>query len=112
MGMTDFEFEFQTDLPYLSQKRRDKAEQRLRELGDGHKDVIGAAVTVRKVEGQQDVSRQHQARVVVYMKPDNKAATEKHADAEQALKNAVDAAIRQVRDHWDKMRTMQRQGRG
>jgi ribosome-associated translation inhibitor RaiA len=112
MSMTDFDFEFQTDLSYLSQKDRDKAEKRLRELGDGRKDIVGAAVSVRKMEGNQDVSRQHQARVVVYMKPDNKAAREKHKTAEQALKNAVDAVIRQVREHWDKMRTMQRQNRG
>lgn len=112
MSMTDFEYEFQTDLPYLSDKEREKTERRLRELGEGHKDVVGAAVTVRKVEGHQNVARQHQARVVVYMKPENKAAVEKDETADQALKKAVDAVVRQVRDHWDKMRTMQRQRRG
>ena len=108
MSMTDFEFEFHSEVDTLPDDLPAQIETRLRELGDGHKDVIGAAVSVTKMEGKQDVDHQCRARVVVYMKPENRVAVEKNESPEQALRKAVDAVIRQVRDHWDKLRTQQR----
>lgn len=106
--MTDFEFEYHSEVTNLPDDLRPQIEERLRELSEGHKDVVGAAVSVTKMEGKQDVDHQHRARVVIYMKPENRVAVEKHESAEQALRKAVDAVVRQVRDHWDKMRTQQR----
>lgn len=80
-----------------------EADSRLRELAEGHDDLTGAAINVRR-PAKTETSFIYEVTVVVYARPKNIAATEKEADPIIALKNTVDAIERQVRKKREKLR--------
>jgi ribosome-associated translation inhibitor RaiA len=100
---SDFEFEFYSEVPHLSPALRAEAENQLRELTVGHTDILGASVAMEELTGSTTPHR-YEARVVMYMKPDNVAAVEKGETAQEALKGALNAVERQVREYRDKLR--------
>lgn len=80
-----------------------EAETRLRKLADGHTDLVGAAINIQRVRfGETAVL--HEVTVVVYSRPDHVAATEKDTDPRRALRGALDAVERQVRDRREKLK--------
>jgi ribosome-associated translation inhibitor RaiA len=98
---TDFDFEFYSQVEHVGDDIRNEAEDRLRELGVGYKDMIGASVAVEKTaHGETGVI--YKARVVAYTKPEYIAAVEKADNVESALKAALDAVERQVRKKREK----------
>jgi hypothetical protein len=100
---TDFSFEFYSEIPDLGSESRTEAESRLRGLAAGQTDMIGASVAIEQpVHGETLYS--YQTRVVVYMRPDNIVAIEKGETVETALRGALDAAERQVRERRDMLR--------
>lgn len=102
-GDFDFEFYNDTELPdQFVEKLRAEAVQRLLDLTDNHTDIIGASVALRELT-QAETPHLYQARVVVYMRPDFIAATEKEESSETALKGALSAVERQVRQVREKL---------
>ena len=103
MGEMDFHIEFQSDVKYLDDALIGEAERRLWELAEGQTDMIGAAVAVEALAGQE-TAHVFQARVVAYIRPDNIVAVEKGDAPETALKGTLDAVERQVREMRDRLR--------
>lgn len=102
MGDLDLHFEINKEVPHLSDQAITQAETRLRDLAEGKKDIVGAAIAVEPV-AKGESPYLYQARVVVYARPENVAAVEKAEAPEIALKQAVDAAVRQIRARRDKL---------
>jgi len=100
MTLLDFTIEFQTATPELTEDLRVEAEDRLRDLAIDHNDLTGAAIAV--TEPSQGDSYIYKARVVVYKRPKNLASIEKDDTVEGALKSALAAMERQVRDEREK----------
>jgi ribosome-associated translation inhibitor RaiA len=102
----DFTFEFYSEasLPEaLESKLRAEAESRLRRLTEGHTDITGASVAVDELTGDTTPHR-YEVRVVAYMRPEHVAAVEKQETIEGALKGALSAVERQVRELRAKLR--------
>lgn len=103
MNLPDFDFEFYSEVPDPDDVMRTEALNSLLELAEGHDDIIGASVALEELTGGTTPHR-HQARVVAFIRPDNIAAVEKAETARGALKGALTALERQVRDHREKLR--------
>jgi hypothetical protein len=97
MDITNFEFEFYTEVPDQRDILKNEAQARLRDLAWGHMDMIGASVSMEELT-QAETPHVYQARIVAYIKPDNVVASEKDDTAPGALKGALDAVERQVRE--------------
>ena len=80
-----------------------QADERLRELAADHRDMTGAAINVRR-PASGETSYLHEVTVVIYIRPEQIAATEKDSSPEMALKGALDAAERQVRKRRAKLK--------
>lgn len=107
MTMQEFAFEFLNEVqslgPQVEDHLREEAERRLRTLQKGHTDLIGAAVSVEQPI-HAETPFLFQARVVAYVRPKNIAATTEESDAMGALKGALDAVERQVREQRARLR--------
>jgi ribosome-associated translation inhibitor RaiA len=105
MTELDFTIEFNSDVTEGSTEAElfTEADERLRDLAAGHDDLTGAAVTLR-TPAHGEAPPVYEATVVVYARPENIAATEKTPDLNAALKGALDAVERQVREKRDKLR--------
>lgn len=104
MGKQDFHIEFSSELEDedFEADLMAQAEGRLRELASGHDDLIGAAVTL-KVPARAETPSLYAATVVAYVRPENVAATEKADVPNAALKGALDAVEKQVRQKREKL---------
>jgi ribosome-associated translation inhibitor RaiA len=98
-----FDFEFTTEIAESEAPLWEEANERLRALREGHDDIVDAAVTVEDLTGSETPHR-YQARVVLYMRPDNIVGVEKAPDAMAALQSALDVVERQVRKERAKRR--------
>jgi ribosome-associated translation inhibitor RaiA len=99
----DLEFEFHSEVPDPHGELRAEVERRLRGLAAGHEDLIGASVVVEQpVEAETPYL--YRARVVAYVRPEDVVAVEKAALPMTALRGALDAVERQVRDLRDMLR--------
>jgi len=83
-------------------------EQQLAKLSKGHHDITGAAIALEAVAQNGDPFL-YRGRVVVYMRPENIAGVAKHATPEGALRDALRAVERQVREQRDKLRERYKQ---
>ncbi len=111
MSKTDFHIELNSSLNDEAEARLlEEAETRLLKLANGHQDIIGAAINIRRpAKGATDYL--FEATVVVYSRPENVSATEKRNDHTAALKGALSAIERQVRERRAKLRrTWERPG--
>ena len=105
-GTSDFRLEFYNEAPLskdLELELAAEADRRLRELAEGHTDIVGASVSVEELTGEETPHR-YQVRAMVYMRPDNVVAVEKQETVEGALKGALSAVERQVREYREKLR--------
>mgnify|MGYP006282401185 FL=1 len=98
-----FNFELHTEIDQPDDDLYAEADQRLRKLAEGHKDITDAAVSVEDLTGTETPHR-YQARVVLYMRPDNIVGVEKAPTAMAALQDALDVVERQVRKERAKRR--------
>ena len=103
MNSTEFSFEFYSEIPDPDEALRAEAERRLLALTEGHDDLIGASATMEELTGETTPHR-YQATVVIFKRPDNVAATEKAETSEGALKGALSAVERQVRELRERLR--------
>ncbi|HDQ72579.1 MAG TPA: 30S ribosomal protein S30 [Chloroflexi bacterium] len=85
-----------------------EAARRLAALAEGHTDIVDASVSIEELTGGETPHR-YQVRVVLYARPNQIVAVEKHEDAMGALKQALSAVERQVRDKREKLREQWRQ---
>lgn len=112
----NFDFEFNNmagDLgDLLLDRMQQEAENRLRKLARGHTDLTGASVALEREDKQAITGFPVRARVVVYTRPDYIAGVETAVDAMAALKGALNAVERQVREKRDKLRETWKRSQG
>lgn len=82
---------------------RDEAFDRLQQLADGHDDLIGAAINVRR-PAKSETDYLFRPSVVVYARPEHVAGDAEAGDAFVALREALDAVERQIRERREKLR--------
>ena len=103
MATIELGFEFHSEIADPEDALRAEAERRLLALTKGHDDLVGASVTMEELTNETTPHR-YQATVVVFKRPDNVAVTEKAGTSEGALKGALSAVGRQVRELRDRLR--------
>jgi ribosome-associated translation inhibitor RaiA len=87
-----------------------EAEERLRDLASAHSDFRGAAVSIREpVHGE--TSYLYEVTVVAYARPENIAATEKGKKPILALKGALSAVEKQIREKRERLGQSWKQAR-
>lgn len=97
----DFEFYNETDLPDTN--FYDLAYSQVTAAAEGHQDITGASISLEELSSEE-TPHAFQARVVLYVRPSNISATEVMSAAMDALQNALDAAIQQVRDKREQLK--------
>ena len=105
--VNNFDFEFQNklgDIGDLEDKLRSEAETRLRKLARGHTDLTGASIIIEHVDKGAQTPYIYHARVVVYTRPNYLNGSEEADTAQSALKGALEAVERQVREQREKLR--------
>jgi ribosome-associated translation inhibitor RaiA len=95
-----FEFEFHSDVDTIDDNLRDRAEERLVALTKGHRDLIGASVSLEPLV-RAETTFLYRARVVAFVRPRNLVGVQKADTPEGALKGALDAVERQLRAQRD-----------
>jgi ribosome-associated translation inhibitor RaiA len=98
----DFDFEFFTRVLDPDDQMKLYAENELRKLAEGHNDMTGARVSIEE-ESKDATPNAYRANVVVWIRPEDINAEEKAEFPMQALKGALKAAERQVRDKRDRL---------
>lgn len=96
----DFEFYNETNLP--DPEFYDLAYSQITEAAAGHSDIVGASVSLKELSSDE-TPHAYQAIVTLYVRPNNIAAKEVKPAALDALQNALDAAIDQVREKREKL---------
>lgn len=104
MKAVDLPIEFNSDVTDRDREFYILIEDRLRDLAEGHSDITGAAATLEQPAAGRETPYIFEASIVVYTRPNNASAVEKNEDAEQALRGALDAVSRQIREQRDKLR--------
>jgi ribosome-associated translation inhibitor RaiA len=98
---SEFNYEFYSEVDDIDDRVKEEVEDTLRALAEGRQDMIGASVAVEEL-ASGETTYLYQARIVVYIKPKNIAAVEKGEKVTTALKGALNAVERQVRELRDK----------
>ncbi|MEZ4864981.1 MAG: HPF/RaiA family ribosome-associated protein [Caldilineaceae bacterium] len=108
----EFTFEFRNEVEDLSaaveERLRQDTEERLRQLGQGHNDVIGAAMSLEAPAKAQGSSYLYRANVVVYARPENVAAVSEQKDVSSAAHQALEKVERQIRERREKLQERRR----
>lgn len=100
---TDFPIEFHSEIDSQDFDLYAEAEERLRKLAKGHTDITGASIVVELPAEKRSTPFVYRARVVVYSRPEYISAEEQADDAYTALKVALSAVERQVRQKREKL---------
>jgi ribosome-associated translation inhibitor RaiA len=102
----DFTLELHTEVQALSDiveaELWDEADTRLRALVQGHTDLTGASVVIDE-PAHTERPYIYRARVVAYIRPEDIVAVEKADSMLAALKGALTAVERQVREKREKL---------
>jgi ribosome-associated translation inhibitor RaiA len=103
MSELDFHIDYYIEDIELEDDLLDEIDAELRQMGEDHRDMVGAAVTVEEIAGVEDPFL-FQARVVAYVRPKNLNAIEKAGAPDVALKRALDALQRQLQKYRSKLK--------
>ena len=98
-----FDFAFYNETNSPDTEFYEIAYDQITDIAEGHNDIVGASVSLEELSGEE-TSHAYQARVVLYVRPNNISATEVKSSALDALQKALDAALKQVRDKREKLR--------
>ncbi len=109
MSQPELSIEFQTDVTTSELDLYTMIEDRLNRLAKGHTDIIGASATLEQPAANRTTPYIFQASIVVFMRPNYIRATEMREAPELALRGALDAIERQVREERARLRDSQRQ---
>ncbi len=102
MALVDIPIEFKSEGPQLSTEIQDEIENRIIKLAEDHTDITGAAVSITQ-PAESEIPFIVQARIIVYRRPKDVVATKKDESVQGALKGALEAVERQVREHRRKL---------
>lgn len=103
MSRLDFHVDFNIEVPDLPEFMEIEASERIRALTKDRQDLVGASVAVEEIAGKEEAFL-YEARIVVYLKPENIAVVEKETSPEAALKQALSVLERQVREERNRRR--------
>ncbi len=81
-----------------------EAENSLRKLSQNHTDITGVAINIKQPAQGRETPYVYEANVVLYARPNNIVAVEKHGEIQAALRGALKAAERQIRDKRERLR--------
>lgn len=102
MGSSDFYIDYNIEVSDVGDEFKRETEQRLRELASSHSDMIGAAVSLKKVADTTTYDV-HRVRVVIYKRPRDIVVTKQDPSPMVALRDALDALEEQVRASREKL---------
>lgn len=105
-----FSIEYYAESVHLSQRDKDSIEARIHKLARGHRDISGASVAVERISGTKKHA-EYKARLVVYCRPANIAASRTHVLVRSAVSEALEAIERQIREQRERMRDRHRAAR-
>lgn len=103
MGSADFYVDYDSEVDDFTDELKAEVEERLRDLAGEDTDIVGAAVAVTAPGRGVEDAFLYQARVVVYARPADIAAVKQDESVQVALRDAVDAIERQVREKRAKL---------
>lgn len=109
--MNELDFTLELNSEHLSKQVEydlfSESETRLKQVAEGHNDLTGAAINIRRPAASETTL--HEVTVVVYGRPHHIAATQKSDNPHLALKAALDAAERQIRERRKKLKNRWKQ---
>jgi ribosome-associated translation inhibitor RaiA len=103
MSKSEFYVDSNIRLPHLKDILESEAESRLREMAEGHKDMVGANVTLEELS-HSETPHAYQARITAFIQPEDIVAVELAESPEAALDGALLMLERQIRQRRDKLR--------
>jgi ribosomal subunit interface protein len=107
MNDVGFAVEFNNQIDEIKESENDyyaQAEDRLKQLAEGHNDILGGAVNLRLPAKGRHTTYLYEVKIVVHMGSTHIAATEEGKEIQSALDHALDAIERQVHEHREKQR--------
>ncbi len=102
--------EYYSETVDFTDAQKAKIERRLQKLSGGHRDIAGAFVAVHVVSGANR-HQEYRARVVLYRRPSNVAASSTAGSISLAVQDALDAVARMTREQRERMRERSRSRR-
>lgn len=103
----DFPIDFHIE-PEIGELKEDnlyvEAEEQLRSLAQNHTDISKAEIAIDMPAEGRSTDFIYRARVTIHARPNVVNAVEKHSDIGTALRGALRAAVRQVREQRDRLR--------
>ena len=75
-----------------------EAEDRIRRLAGDHTDITGATVKITQPAVRQERPVINEATIILSMRPNDIVASDQHADAAVAIRNALSIVEREVRE--------------
>ncbi|MCY4158757.1 MAG: HPF/RaiA family ribosome-associated protein [Bacteroidetes bacterium] len=106
----EFSIEYYAENAHLRQRDKDTIEARIHKLTRGHRDISGASVAIECVSGANKRA-EYKARLVVYCRPANIAASCTHDSVQIAVSEALEAIERQIREQRERTRARHRVAR-
>jgi ribosome-associated translation inhibitor RaiA len=103
MDKPEFPIEYNTDVPVFAKELQDEVEERLLSLAGDHTDLTGASIAVSQ-PAQRDVPFVYEARILVSMRREDVVGRETSDTLQGALKGALNAVERQVRERRKKFK--------
>jgi ribosome-associated translation inhibitor RaiA len=103
LQQADFDFEFFTRIIDHDDQLKRYAETELRKLAEGHSDMVGARVSIEELSSDTTPNT-YRANITIWIRPEDINAEEKAEYPLEALKGALKAAERQVREKRDRLR--------
>lgn len=102
MEKLDFYIDFNIEIPNIGKEFNLEAQQRLRELADGHSDLIGASVSLESIV-KSESPYLYQVRIVLYKRPEDIAVVEKGSEPILTLRDGLDAIENSVRESRERL---------
>jgi ribosome-associated translation inhibitor RaiA len=97
----NFDFEFYSEVPNVPEGLRLEVMEELESLAEGKNDMIGASVAIERV-AHGETPHFYKARIVAYIKPEYITINEKGENIETALRGALKAIERKIREKREK----------
>ncbi len=107
MNEVDFPVLFNNEVDEVKESENKyyaQAVDRLKQLAEGHNDIIGGAVHLMLPSKGHQTPYLYEIKVVVHMQAEHIAATENGGQIQSTLDRTLDAVERQVREHREKQR--------
>ncbi len=98
----DFDFEFYSEVDPIDPGVEHNAEHELRQLAEGHTDLVGAHVSIRQPV-HAATNYLYEVNIVAYLRPENVDASAEDDTVEGAMKEALSGITRQVREKRERL---------